>query len=136
LRDLYGLDHLESLKIALGVYAILIAACALLYTRLSKGAEPKDPARPLAVTKESRGLLVKISALFLLDSLGGGFLTTSLLTYFFFTRFHASEGAIAVLFAGARFLNALSHLGASWLAKRIGLVRTMVLTHIHSSLLL
>jgi MFS family permease len=63
-------------------------------------------------------------------------LTTALLSFFFFERFGASEGAIGLLFFGARLLNALSHLGAAWLAGRIGLVRTMVFTHIPSSLLL
>jgi MFS family permease len=74
--------------------------------------------------------------LFALDSLGGGFLTTSLLSYFFFERFGAGEALIGVLFFGARVANALSHLAAAWLAGRIGLVNTMVFTHIPSSLLL
>jgi MFS family permease len=80
--------------------------------------------------------VAKISALFALDGIGGGFLTTAMLSYFFFERFGAREDTIAVLFAAARLLNAVSHLGAAWLAGRIGLVRTMVLTHIPSSLLL
>jgi MFS family permease len=59
-----------------------------------------------------------------------------MLSYFFFERFGAGELAIAVLLAGARVLNAGSHLAAAWLASRIGLVRTMVFTHVPSSLLL
>jgi MFS family permease len=85
---------------------------------------------------ESRRLLVRIASLFAVDSLAGGFLTTALLSYFFFERFGASEGWIALLFFGARILNALSHLAAAWLARRIGLVNTMVFTHLPSSLLL
>src|SRR5207248_3797403 len=77
-----------------------------------------------------------ICALFSLDGLGGGFLTTALLSFFFFKRFGVSEGVIGMLFFGARTLNAFSHLGAAWLAERIGLVNTMVFTHIPSSLLL
>src|SRR5262249_46831137 len=61
---------------------------------------------------------------------------TALLSYFFFERFHAGEGVIGALFFGARVMNAFSHLGAAWLATRIGLVNTMVFTHIPSSLLL
>ena len=60
----------------------------------------------------------------------------ALLSYFFYERFGVSESVIAVLFLGARGMNAVSHLGAAWLAKRIGLVNTMVFTHIPSSLLL
>jgi predicted MFS family arabinose efflux permease len=81
-------------------------------------------------------VLARISALFALDSLGGGFLTTALLAFFFHERFGAGEAAVGALFFGARTLNALSHLGAAWLARRIGLVNTMVFTHIPSSLLL
>jgi len=85
---------------------------------------------------ESRRIVAKISALFALDGLGGGFLTSALLTYFFFERFGVGGGTISLLFFGARVLNAFSHLGAAWLAARIGLVNTMVFTHIPSSLLL
>ena len=81
-------------------------------------------------------MLLRIVSLFAVDSLAGGFLTTALLSYFFFERFGASEGAIALLFFGARILNALSHLAAAWLARRIGLVNTMVFTHLPSSLFL
>jgi MFS family permease len=59
-----------------------------------------------------------------------------MLSYFFYERFGVSAGSIGLLFAGARAANALSHLGAAWLAKRIGLVNTMVFTHVPSSLLL
>jgi MFS family permease len=117
------------------IYAALLLACAVCYTQLSKSSEAASMDK-VTVSAGSKRLLAKISALFLLDSLGGGLLTTALLSYFFFTRFDASEAAIAFLFAGARAMNAVSHLGASWLAKRIGLVRTMVFTHIPSSLLL
>jgi predicted MFS family arabinose efflux permease len=81
-------------------------------------------------------MLWKISALFALDSLGGGFLTTALLSLFFHERFGVGAGTLALLFFAARVLNALSHLGAAWLARRIGLVNTMVFTHIPSSVLL
>ncbi len=84
----------------------------------------------------SRRILVRISALFAIDSLGGGFLTTALLSFFFHERFGVTADRLGLLFFGARTANALSHLGAAWLARRIGLVNTMVFTHIPSSLLL
>jgi MFS family permease len=90
----------------------------------------------LALSPHSRKVLWRISALFALDSIAGGFVGTALLSYFFYERFEVSESVIAVLFLCARGMNALSHLGAAWLAKRIGLVNTMVFTHIPSSLLL
>ena len=94
-----------------------------------------EPPRP-RLSPASRRLLVRISALFAVDSLAGGLLVTSLLSYFFFERFGVGEATIGALFFAARLLNALSHLGAAWLARRIGLVNTMVFTHIPSSLLL
>jgi MFS family permease len=74
--------------------------------------------------------------LFAVDSLAGGFLTTALLSFFFYERFQVGEGTLGLLFFAARAANAGSHLAAAWLAKRIGLVNTMVFTHIPSSLLL
>ena len=115
------------------------AACGLvaiaIYRRLGRALEV-DAAPRVALTPRSRAIVVRISSLFAVDSLAGGFLTTALLSYFFFARFGASEAVIAALFFGARILNALSHLAAAWLAVRIGLVNTMAFTHIPSSLLL
>ena len=84
----------------------------------------------------SRRVLWRISALFAIDAVAGGFLGSALLSYFFFERFAVNEAWIGGLFFLARIMNAASHLGAAWLAKRIGLVNTMVFTHIPSSLLL
>jgi MFS family permease len=74
--------------------------------------------------------------LFALDSIAGGFLTTALIALYFSQRFGTSETVLGILFFTARAANAGSHLAASWLARRIGLVNTMVFTHIPSSLLL
>lgn len=116
--------------------ALLALAGAAVYVRVGSRLDSSAREKKATLSPRSRGILVRISALFTVDSLAGGFLTTALLSYFFFERFGASMGAIALLFFGARVLNALSHLGAAWLARRIGLVNTMVFTHIPSSLLL
>jgi MFS family permease len=139
LRRLGGMDEAGSFRGALLVNAVLILVPALLYLRLSRGIEaapaPRgEPRRKLS--RRSRGILLRLVSLFALDSLGGGFLTTALISFFFYQRFGVTEGVVAPLFLGARALNALSHLGAAWLAKRIGLVNTMVFTHMPSSLLL
>jgi MFS family permease len=87
-----------------------------------------------AQSGRSHALILRLTLLFGLDSLGGGFLNTSLIAYWFFERFAMSEGSVALLFFAARTLNAASHVAAAWLAKRIGLVNTMVATHLPSSL--
>ncbi len=123
----------SSFQVSIGVYAVLMLVTAFVYLPLSPGrAEPSK----LAISPESRRILMKICPLFALDSLGGGFLTNALLAYFFYERFGVEEGGLGVLFFLARLANALSHLGAAWLSKKIGLVNTMVFTHIPSSLLL
>ncbi|MBI2375533.1 MAG: MFS transporter [Deltaproteobacteria bacterium] len=123
------------LHLALGLTSLGPLAAIALYATVGSAFAAPRTAR-VAVSPESRRILTRISSLFLLDALGGGFLASSLLTWFFFERFGAREMEIGVLFALARGANALSHLGAAWLARRIGLVNTMVFTHIPSSLLL
>jgi predicted MFS family arabinose efflux permease len=78
----------------------------------------------------------RLALLFGLDSIGGGFLNSALISYWFFRQYGTSEATLALLFFSARVLNALSHLAAAWLAKRIGLLNTMVWTHLPSSLFL
>jgi MFS family permease len=136
LRRAGGVDEVMSLRIGLAAPALLFAIAAFLYMRLSPGVEAEpERARP-RLSPESRRVVRRISLLFSLDSLAGGFLTTALLAFFFHRRFGAGEDVVGALFFGAGAANALSHLGAAWLAKRIGLVNTMVFTHIPSSLLL
>ena len=88
------------------------------------------------ISPQSRRILWRLSALFALDSFAGGFLGSALFAYFFYAQFGVGEGTIAALFVGARIMNAFSHLAAAWLARRIGLINTMVFTHTPSSLLL
>ena len=126
-------------KVAILACAALAIAGAVLYGRLGRAldaAAPAPGAAPLRASPETRRILIKISALFGLDSLAGGFLTQAMLTYFFFDRFGVDELTVGLLFAAARVMNAGSHLAAAWLARRIGLVNTMVFTHIPSSVLL
>jgi MFS family permease len=130
-----GLAEMDASRAALLLYVALGLAPLFLYGRLSAAVEvPSAPRRALA--PESRRRIVGLSALFALDSLGGGFLTSALLALFFHERFGASEAQLGLLFFAARMANAASHVGAAMLARRIGLVRTMVFTHLPSSLLL
>jgi hypothetical protein len=131
-----GVAELPSLRAGLGLYALLLALMLPAYLRLSGAVEVPRQEGPRPLSPGTRGVLWKVCALFALDSLGGGFFTTALLSYFFHERFGVGVGVVGLLFFGARVANALSHLGAAWLAKRIGLVNTMVFTHLPSSLLL
>jgi len=86
-----------------------------------------------AVDPHTRGIVRRIATLFAIDSVGGGFLSSALVAYWFFERYGTSEVQLAWLFFAARLLNVISHLAAAWLAKRIGLINTMVFTHLPSS---
>ncbi|MBE7422728.1 MAG: MFS transporter [Zoogloeaceae bacterium] len=130
-----GVDETQAFRGMFLLYAGLLAAGAPLALALSPAAETGAGTRQ-SVSPESRKIVLKISALFAIDSIAGGFLGSALLSYFFFERFAVSAAWIGSLFFAARVLNALSHLGAAWLAARIGLVNTMVFTHIPSSVLL
>jgi MFS family permease len=132
-----AIGDLASLRLTLLLYAALLLVPAFLYLRLSPAVEADGrPLGPGGLSPRSRRIVTRIGALFAFDSLAGGFLTTALLSFFFFERFGVQEGTLGLLFFGARLMNAGSHLGAAWLARRIGLVNTMVFTHTPSSLLL
>ncbi len=88
------------------------------------------------VKPESRRRITRLALLTGMDSFGGGFLTTALVSFWFFRRFGIGEQYLGPLFFGARVANAASHLVAAWLAGRIGLLNTIVLTHLPSSLFL
>lgn len=136
LRAVTELEGPEPLRVTLLGCAGLGVVSLGLYLRLGQGIDSEVRRARVVISARSRAILTKLSALFAIDSLAGGFLTTAMLSFFFVERFGVSEGVIGGLFFGARAMNAVSHLGAAWLAKRIGLVNTMVFTHIPSSLLL
>jgi MFS family permease len=84
----------------------------------------------------SRQLVRKLAALFALDSLGGGFVLQSLITYWFYTRFGAGLADLGWIFFGVQILSGISLLLAARIAPRLGLVNTMVLSHLISNLFL
>jgi MFS family permease len=135
-----SISVLHSYRLVFFGYFGLCLAVAALYSFLSPAVEVAN-ATGLAPTKtkiapESQKIVAKLTALFSLDAFGGGFLTDALVAYWFFRHFGVSEEGLGIVFFAVHILNAASHLGAAWLARRIGLVRTMVFTHLPSSLFL
>jgi predicted MFS family arabinose efflux permease len=113
-----------------------VAISAIPYALLSSQVETaSDPgvSAAAAVDPHTRSVVRRIAGLFAIDSVGGGFLSSALVAYWFFERYGTSEVQLAWLFFTARVLNVVSHLAAAWLAKRIGLINTMVFTHLPSS---
>ena len=133
-----GVDLTTAYEYVFFGYAALHLLNALLYIALSPAVEVAPVATPDAarITPESKKIVRRLATLFSLDSFGGGFLGDALVSYWFFRRFGVDEKHLGMLFFAVHLLNAASHLGAAWLSKRIGLVNTMVFTHLPSSLLL
>jgi MFS family permease len=139
LRDGFAVAEPVAYDATVFVYAGLLVAVALLYSRLSRGTEHAGTAAHLGphdLPPSARREVRNFSLLAALDSFGGGFIGSALIAYFLYARFGVAEGALALLFAAARVMTVFSHFVAAWLAGRIGLVNTMVFTHIPSSLLI
>jgi MFS family permease len=131
-----GLAAVGGERLGLVGLALLGLASLGLYGGLSPAADGVAAPAGARLSSASRRTLARLAVLFAVDGIGGGLLVTSLLAFFFFERFGVGAPLVAVLFFGARVANVLSHFAAAWLARRIGLVPTMVFTHIPSSLFL
>lgn len=112
---------------------------SLLYARLSKKTEAegnKQPAKRQLLSEKSKPIVQKLSALFAVDSFGGGFIGTSILSYYFYERFALQLTSLGLIFSATGIVTAISFLAAERIARRIGLLKTMVFTHIPSNLFL
>jgi MFS family permease len=117
------------------LYALIGVASAFVYRRLPStlATEAEAPAAPLG---QSRRIVYLLAALFSLDAFGGGFIVQSMLALWLFEKFQLSTAVAGTIFFWTGVFSALSYLVAVRIANRIGLVNTMVFTHLPSSLLL
>jgi MFS family permease len=127
----------RAVVIGYGAIGLLLAA---LFTRLSPLVETAIsdslPAGYRLGLHRSRGVVLKLSALFGLDAFAGGFVVQSLVAYWFHVRFGVEPATLGGIFFGANILAGISALAAARVAARIGLVNTMVFTHLPSNFLL
>jgi MFS family permease len=130
-----GWDLLDAERTGFMIYAAVAVTVAILYRGLPR-AEVSSPRRRSAPLAQSRDVVLRLTALFCLDSLGGGFVVQSLLALWLLKRFHLSVEEAGAIFFAAGLLSAFSQLASAWLAERIGLIRTMVYTHLPSNLFL
>jgi len=130
-----GIDVKRLLQLMFLLYGALGFVALLLYRRLSSGVEPHPavPSSPLGVSKRRVYLL---AAVFSIDSLGGGLVVQSLLALWLFERFQLSVAVAGTIFFWTGMLGAFSQLAAGWLAQRIGLINTMVFTHLPANMFL
>jgi MFS family permease len=127
------------------LYAAIGIVLAVLFSRLSRAAEATTLGEKkafqltfggLSGLDRSRGVVMKLSALFALDSFGGGFVVQSFAAYWFYLRFGVNPATLGVIFFWANIFAGISALLASRLAARFGLIKTMVATHLPSNILL
>jgi predicted MFS family arabinose efflux permease len=134
-----GFSELASYRAVIFGYAACGIILVLLFLYLSAAVEATTPAsvkkRVLGLHK-SRGVVMKLSALFALDAFAGGFVIQSMVAYWFHIKFGVDAGLLGKIFFGANILAGLSALLAARIASRIGLINTMVFTHIPSNVLL
>ncbi len=133
-----GLAPVASYRVLVFAYAAVGVILALLFAKMSEAVEA--PPAPVQAGRwglhASRGVVLRLSALFSLDAFAGGFVIQSIVAYWFHVKFGVAPGMLGSIFFVANVLAGLSSLYAVRLASRIGLIRTMVYTHIPSNVLL
>lgn len=130
----FGFGQLTAIKLMFVVYAFLGLAGAVLYARMPPRITRGEPAK--AALGPSRAIVFKLAALFSLDAFAGGFVVQSLLALWLFEQFNLSLAEAGVFFFWSGVLSAFSFPVAARLSKRVGLINTMVFTHIPSSIAL
>ena len=139
LQKLYGLNQVDSIRTLFLFYSVCAVIVIGIYFFLSKKIE-LDPniakTRVHTISTKSKGIVVRLSSLFAVDSFAGGFLIQSIVSFWFFSKFGADLTTLSYIFSIAGALTAFSFLFATKIAYRIGLINTMVFTHIPSNVLL
>ena len=118
------------------LYAAAGGAAWFAYRRLDRSADAVAGDSPGRLGPSSRRTVLRLAALFSLDSFGGGFATQAVFALWVYARFDLSTGQLGAVFFAAGILSAFSSLLSASIARRIGLVRTMVFTHVPASVLL
>ncbi len=133
-----GWTSIDSYRAVLAGYALAGLVIMLCFFQVSRGRGSRRLAREAGSVRAARvaGVVFKLSALFSLDAFAGGLVVQSLVAYWFSIRFGVDPGVIGSIFFGANVLAGISALLAVRLAARIGLINTMVFTHIPSNILL
>jgi len=137
LQSRFSLSELASYRVMFGLYALLNLGALILYSQLSSRAEVEVVAkdRVVPLSPETKRNILKLSLLFSMDSFGGGLITSSLVSYWFFVRFGLGMDVIGVIFSASSLLSALSFILAACIAERIGLINTMVFSHLPANMM-
>jgi predicted MFS family arabinose efflux permease len=130
-----GCDLVDAFRFGFVAYGAVAVGIGALYLGMHHGRVPAAAAQAVPLAR-SRSIVLRLTALFALDSFGGGFTVDSLLALWLFLRFDLSLQAAGSVFFGARLLSAFSQLVSPRLAARFGLIETMVFSHIPANMFL
>lgn len=141
------LNQIGSIKLLFALYSVLGIVLLGIYLLLSQKIEvrdnlekQKDESTQLtkisSLTPKSRSIVMRLSGLFAIDSFAGGFMIQSIVSFWFFTRFGADLTTLSYIFSVSGVITAFSFMAAAKIADRIGLINTMVFTHIPANILI
>jgi MFS family permease len=139
LPSLFSLSAVSGYRVLVWGYVVCAVLMMLLFALLSPSIEAKIETRATVRrigVQKSRGIVVKLAGLFALDAFAGGFIVQSIVAYWFHLRYQTHLNTLGGIFFGTNLLAALSFLAAPAIARRIGLLNTMVFTHLPSNFLL
>jgi MFS family permease len=137
-----GSSPLDAYRVIVVGYALIGIVMAIGFWRLGDVIEAPpakintDGIRRRFGLGRSKGVVLRLSFLFSIDAFGGGFIPQSLMAYWFHLQYGVEPGVLGAIFFGANLLAAVSSLSAARIAARIGLINTMVFTHLPSNVLL
>jgi MFS family permease len=139
LPSLLSISQIDGYRFLVWGYVVCAVVMMVLFGLLSPNTEAKTKTtsqnRKIGVQK-SRGIVAKLSGLFVLDAFAGGFIVQSIVAYWFYLRYKTDLNALGGIFFGTNLLAAVSFLAAPAIARRFGLLNTMVFTHLPSNILL
>jgi MFS family permease len=139
LPSLFSLPQITGYRFLVSGYAICAVVMMILFGLLSPTIETKaeacSPRRKIGMQR-SRSVVAKLAGLFALDAFAGGFIVQSIVAYWFYLRYKTDLNALGGIFFGTNLLAALSFLAAPTIARRFGLLNTMVFTHLPSNILI
>ena len=136
-----GYSSLNSYRAVVLGYTAIGVVLSILFLRLSQAVEAPRLVEAIPFQRrlglhKSRLVVLRLSSLFAVDAFAGGLVVQSMVAYWFNIKFGVQPAVLGSIFFGANILAGVSALSAAWIAKRIGLINTMVFTHIPSNILL
>jgi MFS family permease len=139
LPSLFSIPQITGYRFLVWGYVICAVVMMVVFALLSPAIETKNQTvsqKRVIGVRRSRGIVAKLAGLFALDAFAGGFIVQSIVAYWFYLRYKTDLNALGGIFFGTNLLAALSFLAAPAIARRFGLLNTMVFTHLPSNILL